>query len=170
MNSMARPYGSFFLGSRVISNGALHIVTRMDPLYFVLHTLSTTTDAQQQQQQQWQPLNQLDIDSVVQEALSHDLDQYKHVCAVTKLGDDLMLYKFSPKKAMKWLVQKQEAVLHIVQQQLLHAKQESKESTQQLISQGGGAFSNTFHMVPDDDNKKNVDIDMNDNNNNKQGQ
>ena len=40
MNSVTRPYGSFFVGSRVISNGALHIVTRMDPLYFVLHSLS----------------------------------------------------------------------------------------------------------------------------------
>jgi hypothetical protein len=166
MNSVSRPYGSFFVGSRVISNGALHIATRMDPLYFVLHSLSKDIQQQKQKQNQWQPLDQLDIPNSVQEALCHDLNQYKHICSVKKLGDDLILYKYSQENAMKWLVKKQEQVLIILKQQLLHAKQENKASTQQLISQGGGAFSNTFHLVPDNDNDTNHSQNNNDNNNN----
>jgi hypothetical protein len=163
MNSVTRSYGSFFVGSRVISNGALHVATRMDPLYFVLHSLSKDT---QQQQHQWQPLDQLDIPNSVQEALCRDLNQYKHICSIKTLGDDLILYKYSQEKAIKWLVKKQEQVLIILKQQLLHAKQENKTSTQRLISQGGGAFSNTFHLVPPD-NDDDTSHCQNNNNNDK---
>jgi hypothetical protein len=82
------------------------------------------------------------------------------------LGDDLILYKYSQEKAIKWLVKKQEQVLIILKQQLLHAKQENKTSTQRLISQGGGAFSNTFHLVPPD-NDDDTSHCQNNNNNDK---
>lgn len=161
MTSISRPYyGSFFVGSRVISNGALHTLTRIDPLYFLLHQLS-----QHSQVHSWQPLDQLDVNQTVVSALSNE-SQWKHVCGIKKLGDDLILYKFSEDKALQWLIQKQKATVEVVKQQLLYSKQQDCLAMQQLFqSQGGGAFSNSFRLGEDDDDKEQQEHQLNVNSN-----
>ena len=151
MQSVSRKYGSFFVGSRVISNGALHVMTRVDPLFFVLASLDATKEGRAQ----WQPLDQLQVPQVLQDALP-DPKQWKHVCAVKNLDhDDLVLYKFQECKALAWLVKKQHAAFQVVSQQMLESKRNIRQVTDKLMSEGGGAFSNTFHLIADDDEAEN---------------
>jgi hypothetical protein len=135
MQALSRPYGSFLVGSRIVSNGSLHIMTRIDPLFFILSHLSQTN-----QQQQWQPLDQLEIPS----GIIVELSQWKHLCIFKNLGEDLIIYKFSPERALQWLIKKQEAAFAILHCQLLHSK---KHSTQHENLLGGGAFSSTFQLA-----------------------
>lgn len=136
MQSLSRLYGSFLVGSRVISNGALHVMTRIDPLFFILRSLSKASH-------QWQPLDQLEVPS----GISVELGQWKHLYVVKHLGDDLILYKFSPEKALAWLVKKQEAAHGILCQQLLDTKQSNEKEN---LEGGGGAFSNNFKLADDE--------------------
>ena len=80
-------YGSFFVGPRVVSDGALRVATRVDPLFFVLAAVEAKAKQQQQQEQtasdpnksqsavggnsKWQPLDQLlaDVHPCVRAAL-----------------------------------------------------------------------------------------------------
>lgn len=142
MSSLSRPYGSFLVGSRVISNGALHVMTRIDPLFFILRNLSRDNNCSYSSHQ-WQPLDQLEVPS----GISIDHSQWKHLCAIKNLGDDLILYKFSPEKALTWLVKKQEAAHGILRQQLLDNKQSNANEN---LEGGGGAFSNTFQLAEDE--------------------
>ena len=79
-------YGAFFVGPRVVSDGALRVATRVDPLFFVLAAVEAKAKQQQQQQaasdpnksqsamggnSKWQPLDQLlaDVHPCVRAAL-----------------------------------------------------------------------------------------------------
>ena len=148
VQGISRSYGSFFVGSRVLSNGTLHVMTRIDPLFFLLHQLHTTKEAHQ-----WQPMDQLQVSNIVQHAIK-DIRQWNHVCAVKKLGDDLILYKIDPQKALQWLVQKQEAAYKVVRQQMTIAKRNQQQATQKLVAQGGGAFSSSFRLAQDEQQDK----------------
>lgn len=136
MQSLSRPYGSFLVGSRVISNGALHVMTRIDPLFFILRNIAKASH-------QWQPLDQLEVPS----GISVDLSQWKHLCVIKNLGDDLILYKFSPEKTLTWLVKKQEAAHGILCEQLLETKQSNGKEN---LEGGEGAFSNSFQLADDE--------------------
>jgi hypothetical protein len=136
MQSLSRPYGSFLVGSRIISNGALHIMTRIDPLFFILSNISRT----KQQHLQWRPLDQLEVPS----GITVELSQWKHLCVVKNLEEDLILYKFSPERALQWLVKKQEAAFAILRLQLLDSKHSMEKENL------GGAFSNSFQLADDE--------------------
>jgi len=120
-------------------------MTRIDPLYFVLREIQSTKEGHT-----WQPLDQLNISQIVQNAIT-DSKQWKHVCGVKKLGDDLVLYKFVPEKALEWLVKKQEAAYSVVCQQVLQSKNSQRRATEKLMSEGGGAYSNTFRLAQDEE-------------------
>jgi hypothetical protein len=142
LQSLSRPYGSFLVGSRILSNGSLHVMTRIDPLFFILANLSNTQH--QHQQQQWQPLDQFEIPSDILAVVEES--QWKHLCTVKNLGDALTLYKFCPERALQWLIKKQEAAFAILCRQRLHSKLSTEKE-----NLGGGAFSNSFQFADDDD-------------------
>jgi len=132
VQSFQKSYGSFLVGSRVISNGALHVATPVDPLFFVLEAFAAAP-------QKWQPLEQLlvGVPDCVQESISSPL-QYKHLCCTNdQLGDDMILYKFQTELALAWLTKKFNAAKQVLLDQ------------QQRGVLSGGAFTKTFHHVPD---------------------
>lgn len=150
-------YGSFFVGSRVVSNGALYVSTRVDPLFFALDALAQKSS--KSSTSKWQPLDQLTVDfsRVVQDALlcssgSDNMSQLKHLCETTdKFGDDLILYKFSPERALKWLKKKQERAMQVVKQGMHESKSlELEQKRKKDASGGSGAFSSSFRLADDE--------------------
>jgi hypothetical protein len=141
IQSLDKPFGSFMVGSRVVSNGALHVATRVDPLYFVLHQLSATTNTATK----WQPLDQLGIPSNVHRCLS-SAHQYLHLCASNDQLGDMVLYKFQEARALAWLTRKYDAAKSVLERQLLTRKKQLRQQQ----SDGGGAFIKTFHFVEEE--------------------
>jgi Ydr279p protein family (RNase H2 complex component) wHTH domain len=110
VQSIETKYGSYFLGSHVLNHGALYVATRMDPLYFVLSTLSSA---------KWQPLDQLEIPDTIKTLITDD-KQYRHLCLVNnQLGDDMLLYKLSNERVLQWLTRKQERVHQVLRDEAL---------------------------------------------------
>lgn len=142
IQSLDKPYGSFMVGSRVVSNGALHVATRVDPLYFVLHQLSMMVDTPMTK---WQPLDQLDIPCTIHQCLSSS-QQYLHLCTSNHQLGDMVLYKFQEARALAWLTRKYNAAKSVLERQLLTQKQHF----QQQRSDGGGAFIKSFHCVEEE--------------------
>lgn len=129
-------YSSYFVGSHVLSNGALHVATRVDPLFFVLANLTSGG--------KWQPFEQLEIPDIIQNCIANK-KQYQHVCQVNdQLGDDMLLYKLNDEKVLKWISKKQERAYAVMKKEVLASKEQGP--TTSAISQG-------FNLIEDiDDN------------------
>jgi hypothetical protein len=98
--------GAFLLqpaGLVVSRNSALHVLTAVDPLFWVL---PGGYDAQQpQSNEQWQPWTQLEAawPALVRRALPADRRQLGHLYARMEVSESEVYYKFSPTKALRWL-------------------------------------------------------------------
>mmetsp|Transcript_32684 Transcript_32684/g.53335 ORF Transcript_32684/g.53335 Transcript_32684/m.53335 type:complete len:414 (+) Transcript_32684:90-1331(+) len=165
-------YASYFVGSRIISNPALHITTRVDPLFFALahlhHAMTTNNEsksAKGQLLEKWQPWDQAlgGIPSPILRALNLDpklningvnqVGQLGHLLDVSDMcGDDLILCKFSEERALKWLVAKFEKSVWALRRRLQEKKRRGVEMSIELKSmQGGsGAFSSSFTVVEEE--------------------
>jgi len=173
-------YGSFFVnGSHVVGSGGggnLLTVTAVDPLFWFLlantenataETTNISTDNDTTAQQQWQPLEQIvsnnphSLASAVVQALTTDTAQLQHLyqtMAALPGGDSSeYYYKFSMKKALQWLSQKQERVQAVLWQQEESAAAaavaasthcDNSDSANNAGS-GTGAFSSSFHLSAD---------------------
>lgn len=143
VQSLRKPFGSFFIGSRILSNGALHVATRVDPMYFVLAHLATDDHSTPK----WQPLDQLleNISEYVQQSVSSE-HQYRHLCSTNDQFGSIILYKFQEQRALAWLERKYKVALQVLEGQLVAEKQRIKQH-----SDGGGAFTNTFNFISDND-------------------
>jgi hypothetical protein len=139
VQSLETKYGSYFVGSQVFNNGALHLATRIDPLFFVLASIPVTNT-------QWQPLDQQL--SLVPEAVQSsivDCKQYHHLFKVnTQLGDDMILYKMSEEKVLQWLTLKQQRAFNIMKMELIEEKR--KQATRTISSK-----SDSFNLVDEDE-------------------
>lgn len=117
VQSMETKYGSYFLGSHVLNHGSLYVATRMDPLFFVLSALSSSSSSSK-----WQPLDQLEIPDTIRILITND-KQYRHLCLVNnQLGDDMLLYKLSEERVLSWLTRKQERVYQVLRDEALTHK------------------------------------------------
>mmetsp|Transcript_23430 Transcript_23430/g.32848 ORF Transcript_23430/g.32848 Transcript_23430/m.32848 type:complete len:440 (+) Transcript_23430:94-1413(+) len=173
VSSKGNEYGSFLVGSRIVSNGSMHVSTRIDPLYFVLHAISTQQNKFQNSNgnknsnsttrtYKWQPLDQLvrDLPKDIQEIVSADpnKNQMKNLFDTTdKFGDDMILYKFNEAKTLRWLQKKQSKTLQVMTNQLIQLKRQNVKSeiSNHAITGGTGAFHSTFHFADDDDDDDN---------------
>eukprot|EP00571_Detonula_confervacea_P013481 CAMPEP_0172306040 /NCGR_PEP_ID=MMETSP1058-20130122/7198_1 /TAXON_ID=83371 /ORGANISM="Detonula confervacea, Strain CCMP 353" /LENGTH=400 /DNA_ID=CAMNT_0013017811 /DNA_START=54 /DNA_END=1256 /DNA_ORIENTATION=- len=161
-------YASYFVGSRIISNPALHITTRVDPLFFALAHFQRAMSkggAGAEQLGKWQPWDQAlgDLPSLIMRALNLDpnlningineVGQLGHLIDVSDMcGDDLVLCKFSEERTLKWLVAKFERAVEAMRRRLHEKKRRAVETKQDLNSmQGGsGAFSSSFTVAEEE--------------------
>ena len=176
IQSVSRPYGSFMIGSRIVSNGALHVMTRVDPLFFVLNALDdgsndnvektkegsgTEKPRRRKNKTSWQPLDQLlaAVPEVVQQAVG--ALQYSNLCDSTHQMD-MVFYKLDEGLVLQWLRHKQEKAYRVLESQRLSRKQQKRATVlNDTTTTKGGAFSNTFHQEDEDeddnvDNKENI--------------
>jgi hypothetical protein len=147
-------FGSFFVGSRVVSDGALHVSSRIDPLFFVLSTVSAHQEndtkgiTEQAGKAKWQPYDQLMavIPDAVQKALPKG--QHRHLMETTdKFGDDMLVAKFSEDRAIQWLKEKYSRATKAVTLQMVHSKQKKIAAKKDEVAKGGGgAFSASFSL------------------------
>ncbi|KAL7562958.1 hypothetical protein ACA910_018598 [Epithemia clementina (nom. ined.)] len=167
-------YSSFFIqaassesAATVIGNGKLYLLTPMDPLFFLLpnddeamgvneNQPSSTYDDDNKKNNknkssgirlQWQPLDQIlsATDPILKSCL--DLSQVLHLFATLKLGPDETFYRFSPQRALTWLVRKMETL-----QTFLEHQQQQQAKTEQALSSNdstsfslSGAFAEGFY-------------------------
>ena len=158
-------YASYFVGSRIISNPALHVTTRVDPLFFALaHFHRAIRKGEAEKLEKWQPWDQalgeipapilraLDLDPNLNINGINEVGQLGHLIDVSDMcGDDLILCKFSEERALKWLVTKFERAAEAMRGRLHDKKIRFAEKSKELSSmQGGsGAFSSSFIMAED---------------------
>lgn len=161
-------YASYFVGSRIISNPALHVTTRVDPLYFALgHFQRAMRKGDAEKLEKWQPWDQAlaDMPVPILRALGLDpnlnidgikgVGQLGHLIEVSDMcGDDLILCKFSEERTMKWLLAKFERAVEAMRRRLYEKKRRYAEKSKEMSSmQGGsGAFSSSFVVEEDESN------------------
>jgi len=118
-------YSSFFVGSStVVSEPHLHLLHRVDPLFFILPKFKPTAGHNTDQDDaasttvQWQPWNQLvQTYSIPQSVLAaippQTLQkQLNHLFQRSdKFGEDLILYKFKEDKVLNWLKLKMDRII-----------------------------------------------------------
>jgi len=129
-------YSSFFVNSRVVSNPRMHLVTPMDPLYFILPFFES--------EEKWQPWNQIVQEKGIPAEITDrvDISQLKHLFLVNdSYGDDMILYKFKKERGLEWLKKKMNRVEEFLSIQFMI--QEKRTETEEKC---GGAFSTSFHL------------------------
>ena len=129
-------YSSFFVDSRVVSNPHLHLVTKIDPLYFLLPYFEN--------EEKWQPWNQIvQAKAIPSEVINRiDMAQLKHLFLVNdSYGDDMILYKFKKEQGLDWLKKKMNRVEDFLQLQVLLQDKRIEEK-----EENGGAFNTSFHL------------------------
>ncbi len=156
-------YASFLVGSRVVSNGELHVVTSVDPLFWILYYYppeevnnnnnnNTNNNNHGNNTKQWQPLHQMMEQDIPNEMLRSIVlhgegikGQLGHVYDTTQLevGDDGTFYKFSVTRSLQWLQRKQERVYQVL---LTQSQQE-----EQQVQHRDGTFAATFQCGDEDD-------------------
>lgn len=168
-HSRSNTYSSFFVGSRVVSNPSLHLVNRVDPLFFLLSYFEPECN----QSQKWQPWNQLceskNIHSTIQHIIKNDKSQLRHFFHINdslalsddegNSNDNFILYKFQSDKVLTWLKTKVHNVESTIQKQCKARRQyelslKEKEQQQDMNS---GAFSATFVLSSNNDSESKSD-------------
>lgn len=169
-HSKSSNFSSFFVGSRVISNPSLHLINRVDPLFFLLSYFNIDTNNNNEQSQKWQPWNQIcenrNIHHTVRQILQHDKSQLRHffhindslVLSQDDNNDDLILYKFQSDKALKWLNAKIRKVETMLEKQY-KARRTYEERIRQTEKDGNnhGAFSSSFVLSKNNCDKQSSD-------------
>lgn len=113
-------FSSFLLSNYIIQNGEYHVMTPIDPLFWLLTPDWGTS---------WQPLDQI-LHAIPSQVVVECLDRNQLPHLFTKLqdGDDIY-YKFSKPKALRWLQRKQQALETLLKARYLFAKElESKDA------------------------------------------
>ena len=154
-------YASYMVGSRFVSNPDLHVVTRVDPLYFALkHFEKAVNDDHARESknrgEKWQPWGQLlkGIPKPVLNALNTRLNitslkevgQLAHLLEVSDVFDDDIVCKFSETKAISWLNAKFDKSCEALRERKLEKKQRLQNRKQ---SGEYGAFSSSFAVADD---------------------
>ena len=151
---------SYFVKSTVISNGNLHLISRIDPLYNLLSYLTPSTieevDENNTKVQKWQPWSQIietfALPPSLINAINMDKDLIRIMDIDDSLGDDLVLYRLSTVKVLEWLLQKLLRVEKILEMQMMKRKERNNYGCQDtknsngLSQKDGGAFSSSFRL------------------------
>lgn len=159
-------YGSYFAGSRIISNGDLYVSTRVDPLFLLLDGLTRSrsppaAQKQTQEHKKWQPLEQImeDVPELVRQCLKRPgdarrsadsscplSDQAEHFFETKILTEDMVLRRFSVEKATAWLAKKHARVARTVRDDVLESKRRVRKPRA-----GESSASSPSFVLPDDD-------------------
>lgn len=145
-------YSSFFVGSStVVSNPHLHLVHRVDPLFFLLPKFKPTDNAATTTNK-WQPWNQLVQTYAIPESVLAAIPpptlekQLNHLFQVSdQFGDDLILYKFKEEKVLHWLKLKMDRIASTLKESLPPGG--DLEDVEKSDEAGAtGAFSASFRL------------------------
>ena len=157
-------YSSYFVGSRIISNPALHISSRVDPLFFALEYFQRKLANEDSKLETFQPYDQAleGMNSLILRALGLDPKlvvkgkdgpgQLLHICEANDMcGDDLILIKFSRQRTTAWLKMKFENALAAVRKRVIERKRWESHRASELtnLRGGNGAFSSSFALEED---------------------
>ena len=157
-------YSSYFVGSRIISNPALHISSRVDPLFFALEHFQRRLARGDSKLETFQPYDQAleGINSLILLALGLDPKlvvngkdgpgQLLHICEANDMcGDDLILIKFSQQRTTAWLKMKFENALVAVRNRVVERKRWESHRAYELanLRGGNGAFCSGFALEED---------------------
>jgi ribonuclease H2 subunit B len=116
-------YTAFLTSGIVVGrNNYLHVITPVDPLFWVLPQCTIKSS-------QWQPLSLPPIKDIKLETLFSSMN----------LGEDELVYKFSSEKALGWLRRKQERV-----QTVMEVKQSN------LATKRASAVPSNFQLAEED--------------------
>ncbi|KAL3769340.1 hypothetical protein ACHAW5_002925 [Stephanodiscus triporus] len=159
-------HASYFVGSRVVSDPALHVSTRIDPLFFALahfHRVGTATGGGEgRPSSRWLPWDQAlaGVPPVVLRALDADLSsgvdgagQLGHLLEVSDMcGDDLILCRFGEDRALRWLVAKFERARGAMRLRLHEMRRGVAERRREVggMRDGSGAFSSSFTVAEEE--------------------
>lgn len=149
--------GSFFVGSRVITNGDLFLTSRVDPLFFIVAHINPSSS-----KFKWEPLDQTiaNLSNPIKKALHHPnsndpWSQLSHLFDKSDdFGDDMILYKFSETKTIQWLVKKFDRATEQIQKNMLRKK---LRNYNQMQNSGYGTKTSSFNtqFIFDDETSKN---------------
>ena len=157
---MPADFSSFVVGRRIVKDGDLYLINRVDPLFFYLSTqaidekqsggINNNDNKQQPQKQSWQPydqfLEQSKLPPEVTKVISEK--QLQHICVT--FDNDELYFKFNVEKTLEWLKKKQERVLEslISQDQRNRKAKEMKYASTGANStdQMGGSVSANFNF------------------------
>lgn len=157
-------YSSHFVGSRIISNPALHVSSRVDPLFFALEHFQRRLAREDSKLETFQPYDQAleGMNSLILHALGLDPNlvvhglsgpgQLLHICDATDIcGADLILIKFSRQRTTAWLKMKYENALVAVRKRVVERKRWESHRASELtnLRGGSGAFSSNFALEED---------------------
>lgn len=145
-------YHSFAVsGQYIVQNGTLHVITPVDPLFWLLRDEHLPTAAAvaggggssdtNNKSQSWQPIEQMmnQYDPIIRRCLQPQ--QLMHILAEMSMNDE-MYVKFSADKAVQWLRSKQQAVHDILYRHLEeHFINQSKQASR------NGAFLSGFTVA-----------------------
>jgi len=99
-------YGSWFVEQRVVSDGLLYVASPMDPKFLLLPALEKHGAAR------FSPLEQIlaaEADGAYMPLRKCQRLELHRMCDVNdQLGDDMILYRLNPEKALAWLASKVE--------------------------------------------------------------
>ncbi len=166
-------YASFLVGSRAVSDPALHVSTRVDPLFFALAHLHRPPGVAAAAggggeaapySPRWMPWDQalVDVPPVVLRALDADrgscdgvggAGQLGHLLEVSDMcGDDLILCRFAEDRALRWLVAKFERARGAMRRRLHERRRVAAEKRREVggMRGGSGAFSSSFTVVDEE--------------------
>ena len=140
-------YHAWFVGNTVVANGKLHVLSRVDPLFWVVSLVCPAKLQDTSIKQPWQPLDQLwsGISPAVQQALRTNPHQMQHLASSYSL-DDEVFYKFNYDKILQWLTRKQQSTQTVLEHQRLRQVQ-LEAAAGATASSGGGAFSAGFSLT-----------------------
>ena len=133
-------YGSYFVGTQVISDGRnLYVASQIDPLFFILYYCSSRSDSSEcsyEPLDQWWNSNDIPIE--IQKATCET--QLQHICDTSNLPswedgqEDQKVYKFNAKKATMWLVKKYNRTVDSLKKKELLKANEIKKSSRKTKS------------------------------------
>ena len=109
-------YSSFFIDTNVVSDGTLNVCTKVDPLFFILPVIEEAAS-------KWVPSDQICTILPFPYSQENDLKQLNHLCNQTDELGDVMLYKFSEERTLRWLVQKHQRTYQVMTEMLLEQKE-----------------------------------------------
>jgi hypothetical protein len=168
-------HASYLVGSRIISDPALHVSTRVDPLFFALAHLhragggggaaAVGGEEAAPPPSRWMPWDQAlaDVPPVVLRALDADrgscvggvggAGQLGHLLEVSDMcGDDMILCRFAEDRALRWLVVKFERARGAMRWRLHERRRWAVEMRRETggLRGGSGAFSSSFTVAEEE--------------------
>ena len=159
--TMSKDFSSFIIGWNIVKDRDIYLINQTDPLFFYLATQSISGQQNQNggsindrsnngqpKKQSWLPyqqfLEQSRLPREIMDCISEE--QLQHICMT--FNNKELYFKFSTKRALKWLQKKQERLFESLVRQDQGCRTANKKITNGLNSDGPieGSVSSNFNF------------------------